>query len=67
MKVQEDSRAAAAFLDIVLARLDLTPRNDNNVLGVERGDYIFPCCNSLETRIKGLLGTGKHVALNFVE
>jgi hypothetical protein len=61
------SRATAALLDIILARLLLAPRHDNDVLPVQRGDHVRPVCDSLQARIECLLRARVHVALDRAE
>ena len=63
----EDVLRLGPLLDIILTLLILTPRQDEDVLCVQRGDQVVPVGDNLETLVHGLFGSGVHVGLNTIE
>src|SRR5258708_39909813 len=60
-------RSPAAFLDIIFASFDVTPRNSSDTFIIESRNQIFPFCYHNNSRIVRFLGGTEHVTLNGFE
>lgn len=60
-------RVGTALLDVVLARLLLAPRDDDDVLVVKSRDEVLPAVHLAQAREVYVLCTLEHVALDRVE
>jgi len=62
-----DLRSSAALLDIILAGLNITPRDGNDAFIVEGRDEIIPFGYLHDARVVCFLRAREHVALDGLE